>query len=87
MTQDAHYNSSGGKPGLKPKKIDFSIMSQVIIFLNLCRKTTLYLKSIHKKLHFSTSLICKSVITTGLKHQFFYYTSGHVALVWKTLTK
>ena len=25
-------------------------------FLNLCRKTTLYLNSIHKKLHFSTSL-------------------------------
>ena len=41
---------------LKPEKIDFSIMSQVIIFLNLCRKTTLYLKSIHKKLHFNTSL-------------------------------
>ena len=46
----------GGKPGLKSEKIDFSIMSQVIILLNLCRITTLYLKSIHKKLHFSTSL-------------------------------
>ena len=37
-----------GKSGFKPEKIDFSIMSQVIILLNLCRKTTLYLKSIHK---------------------------------------
>ena len=46
----------GYKPGLKPEKIDFSIISQVVIFLNLYRKTTLYLKNIYEKQHFSTSL-------------------------------
>ena len=47
--QNLFFNTLMGKPELKPKKIDFITISQVNIFSNQYKKTTLYLKNIHKK--------------------------------------